>query len=63
MSKREPTVLTITGMLYNYSKEKSQIKENQPVKNLQSYFTAYCEASSIHGVRYIGERGRHIFER
>ncbi|XP_031340947.1 pickpocket protein 28-like [Photinus pyralis] len=63
MSKREPTVLTVTGILDSYAKEKSQLKENQPVKNLQLHFTTYCAASSIHGVRYIGERGRHIFER
>lgn len=32
-------------------------------ENLSYYFSQYCGATSIHGVQYVGERGRLIIEK
>ncbi|KAF2901091.1 hypothetical protein ILUMI_05094 [Ignelater luminosus] len=40
-------------------------KPNHPTwkENLDFYFSQYCGATSIHGVQYLGERGRSIVEK
>jgi hypothetical protein len=46
--------------------EKSKITDTKPerfLRNLQNYFTEYCENSSIHGVKYLGEQKRIIIEK
>lgn len=44
-------------------KKKSTKKYPGFVRNLGNYITEYTENSSLHGVRYLGETKRNIFER
>ncbi|XP_031340950.1 pickpocket protein 28-like [Photinus pyralis] len=46
-------------------KQSSPVKEQKsvPYKNLRNYLRQYCETTTIHGIRYIGERGRLFLER
>lgn len=40
--------------------EKSKITFS---KNLKAYFSQYCDATSIHGIQYLGQPGRYIIEK
>lgn len=33
------------------------------VRSIKQYFQEYCNSSSIHGIRYMGEKGRSGMER
>ncbi|KAK5641668.1 hypothetical protein RI129_010215 [Pyrocoelia pectoralis] len=39
------------------------VEKNVRFKNLRLYLAEYCDATTIHGMKYIGERGRHLLER
>ncbi|KAF5300625.1 hypothetical protein FQA39_LY11086 [Lamprigera yunnana] len=37
--------------------------KNNDAKNAKYYFAQYCGSTSIHGIQYLGERGRYLIER
>lgn len=50
--------------MYNSATQNAK-KSSDPTfkENLIEYFSNYSGATSIHGIQYIGERGRFIIER
>lgn len=32
-------------------------------ENLSYYFSQFCDTTSIHGIKYVGERGRFLIEK
>ncbi|KAK5641675.1 hypothetical protein RI129_010222 [Pyrocoelia pectoralis] len=36
---------------------------NQCLRNLSLYFSQYCDSTSIHGIKYVGQRGRYLLEK
>lgn len=38
-------------------------KRRRDVINAKNYFSKYCGSTSIHGMQYLGERGRYIIEK
>ncbi|KAF5300624.1 hypothetical protein FQA39_LY11085 [Lamprigera yunnana] len=41
----------------------SKKAKNNNVSNIKYYFFQYCGSTSIHGIQYLGERGRYLIER
>ncbi|KAF5300623.1 hypothetical protein FQA39_LY11084 [Lamprigera yunnana] len=41
----------------------SKNAKNNDIKNVKYYFSQYCGSTSIHGIQYLGERGRYLLER
>lgn len=39
------------------------VKQAKCSENLSFYFTEYCDNTSIHGLKFLGERKRSIFEK
>lgn len=33
------------------------------MRNLSLYFSQYCDSTSIHGIKYVGQRGRYLLEK
>ncbi|KAK5641673.1 hypothetical protein RI129_010220 [Pyrocoelia pectoralis] len=36
---------------------------NHCLRNLSLYFSQYCDSTSIHGIKYVGQRGRYLLEK
>ncbi|KAF5300619.1 hypothetical protein FQA39_LY11080 [Lamprigera yunnana] len=41
----------------------SKNTKSKDAKNAKYYFAQYCGSTSIHGIQYLGERGRYLIER
>lgn len=61
MSKKDPEVNLTQAEFQDLKKPKR--KHPSFWKNLYYYFNQYCEYTSIHGLKYLGERKRSKIEK